>query len=1259
MPPDPFLPYVSRVPLSWDDGEGPAAHWLEGTVLFVDVAGFTALSERLAALGKAGAEELTDLLDGAFARLLSAAYEEGGSLLSFGGDALLLFFAGPDHERRGAHAGAVMRRKPAELGALSTSVGPVRLKLSMGAHSGRFLFLVTGEDSRVVMLLGPDATRVVRLEQRATAGQLCASPELARAVPDAFGPEDGGAHLLLRTPKAPLVGDPAPPGPPLTAPGRFLAPALREHIAGQPASEHRRVSVGFVQVRGTDALLAASPERLFDDLNALVVATQRACADYGVTLLGSDVDADGAKLILVAGAPRATEHEEERLLRTCRAVLDVETALQVRSGVTAGHVFVGDVGPAYRRAYTVMGDRVNLAARLMASAAPGELRTLPSVLEASTTQFAVRELEPLLLKGIKAPVTAVSVGRPVGQAQLTETTQLLGRDEALAVLREALADARRGCGSAVELEGAAGAGKTALLQELMEEGPALRVAAAPYESSTPLGLVKRVLRHLLGVDAEAPGPAVAQQARARLATLSAADLDLLLMAADAGSGEGIVRDDLLLARLARAALRALQVLVPGSAVLVVEDVQWADPSSLEVLRSVADRLGDTPWLLCTSRRPGPAGLPRARQLPVPPLDEEASAELVHALTADAPVSPTRVAALVARSGGNPLFLTELVRLARDGDVDGEDLPETVEAVVNARLDALPAYLRALVRSGSALGATFDLDLLGLVGGFVPDRTEWRALEGVLVRVGSRASFVSELYRDVAYASLLYKERRQLHRTAAEALQARESPDVELLALHAAQASDDRLTWRYAVEAGHRASARGAHLVAATAFRRAVEAHRRSRLGPAEEELPVWRELGQALVRGGQPLEAVKAYRQARELSPLGPRSDPDLCHLEALARLAAGRHSSARSWLSAGLAALRPEHDEALRLQLLDTQAAVQLRQGRWRATLATCRQLLALTEGTEHRRAWAHAHDLTHLAMTITGNPQRAAHRTQAVAVYEELGDVQGLAKALNNLGNDAYYEGRWDDAVALYDRARGLDEADANDVGAAISDANIAEMLLDQGHYDEAHRRLERALRTFRADEFPIGIAECCFHLGRLEARRGRYADATSHLDLARRTVAEMGADSLVPDVLVREAELQLYAGDARAAALTLEELGRRDVRLELQLIALRLRAALAQRRGADEEAETLLREAVARNDGSVPLSAALARHSLAIVLAARSDPESDTHLHAALDTLRRLGVQQFRDPLAGEELVVIALPQQLVDLTQRQGERVAAAV
>jgi tetratricopeptide (TPR) repeat protein/class 3 adenylate cyclase len=1100
----------------------------------------------------------------------------------------------------------------------------------------------------------------VRLEQRATGGQVMIGPSLAEAVPEAAGPVEDGAALLRRTPRPPLVGDPHPLGAPRTPPERFLSPQLRTHIATRPSSEHRPVAVGFLQLRGTDALLAQDELAAYEAVNQLVLTTQQAAAEYGVCLLGSDVDADGAKLILVAGAPIAEEHSEERLLRTCRAVLDIDSPLQLRAGVTSGHVFVGDVGPSYRRAFTVMGERVNLAARLMASAQPGELRTTPAVLERSGTTFSIQELEPLRLKGIAEPVAAVAVGSAIGQLRTRRTDDLLGRDDALATLSLALARAVEGSGGAIELIGEPGIGKTALLEALVEstELPALRAGAVPYEIDTPFGLVRRVLRHVLGVDTEAPRSDVGRALLTALEPLEPHDLALLLMAADGETPPGdalpeVVQDELLVARLARAVRRALALLVEGPGLLVVEDLQWADPQSAALLSAVSEHLPEHPWLMCASRRPsgGADTKPMLRQaevLPLFPLDEESCTELVHRLTVDRPQAPHRVAAFVERAGGNPLFLTELVRLS----MAGGELPESVEAVVNARLDALPAYLRKMLRQAAVLGARFDLDLLDEVAGFVPDREEWRLLDGVLRRTGSRAEFTSEMYRDVAYEALPFRDRRELHRTAGRLLQSRGSTDVELLALHAAQAHDDELTWKYAVEAGVRSLARGAADKAVTELQRALIAHSKGRLGDPVDTLPVLSLLGDALVRGGRAQEAIVVYRRARALSPRGLHGDPVLAHKEALARMELGQYPQARRWLKRGLEAASLPEDEPARLALLESEAGVVYVQGQFGTALRTLEKLVELTEGTEHRRSNAHAHDLLHLVLSTLRDPRSAEHRTQAVEIYQELGDISGLAKVYSNLGFEAYRDCRWDDAVRFYEESRACEERNANDVGAAIADSNMVEVLLDQGLWDESRVRLTRALRTFQSEEFGYGIAEVNSHLGVLQARRGLYDEAPAHLELAVEMFLSMGVDSAIPDVTIRRAEVAVLAGDVDLAEQLLDTVERRPDAHDGQRLACDyLRAVVQGRRGQDDEAAGLLRDVASHGAEAHPFRAALARHSLSVLLTRLGAAEAAQERSKAVEGLRSLGVRQFRDPLAGEEPVVLALPAGVMDLTEER--------
>ena len=165
---DALTPYVPRLATEWEL-ENPGGLWraLDATCCFVDISGFTALSERLARRGRIGAEELTEVLNHVFGRMLGIAYDKGGSLLKFGGDALLLLFAGDDHAVQGAEAAVAMRAALREARTLPTSVGRLSLRMSTGIHSGNFQFFRVGESHRELIVAGPAATATTRMEHGA------------------------------------------------------------------------------------------------------------------------------------------------------------------------------------------------------------------------------------------------------------------------------------------------------------------------------------------------------------------------------------------------------------------------------------------------------------------------------------------------------------------------------------------------------------------------------------------------------------------------------------------------------------------------------------------------------------------------------------------------------------------------------------------------------------------------------------------------------------------------------------------------------------------------------------------------------------------------------------------------------------------------------------------------------------------------------------------------------------------------------------
>ena len=318
-----LVSFVPRLTLEWLRSS-PERKWLEvdGTLAFVDISGFTAMSEQLSSLGKAGAEEVTDVMNATFAALLDVAYAEGGGLLKFGGDALLLLFDGDNHAQRAARAAFAMRSTLRTIGRPRTSAGTVTLRMHAGIHSGRFQFFLIGESHRELLVTGPAATRTVEMEAASEAGEILLSPEAAALLEAACVGEAKGAGLLLAS--SPETHGKLAPLPDLEGiPLEIAVPApLRAQLleVGPLEGEHRNAAIGFVRFSGIDEVIATEgADAASEALDALVRAVQTAAAEHSVTFLESDVDRDGGRIVLVAGAPQTFGDDEERLLRTVRA----------------------------------------------------------------------------------------------------------------------------------------------------------------------------------------------------------------------------------------------------------------------------------------------------------------------------------------------------------------------------------------------------------------------------------------------------------------------------------------------------------------------------------------------------------------------------------------------------------------------------------------------------------------------------------------------------------------------------------------------------------------------------------------------------------------------------------------------------------------------------------------------------------------------------------------------------------------------------
>ena len=1176
---DRLRPYLPRLTLNWLATDPTALHQtVDGSVVFVDISGFTKLSEKLARFGRIGAEEMADAINGCFADLLAVAYEDDGSLLKFGGDALLLLFDGGaphEHAARAARAAAGMRQRLRTVGKLETSGGRVNLRMSVGVHSGRFDFFLVGGSHRELLVAGPAATEVVRMEGTADAGEIVISPNMAGCLPARSVGEPKGAGFFLRS--APKGEAPAQTWvlPDLDDEAlRGCVPlATREHLlAGAGEPEHRQVAVAFLHFDGTDELLAAEgPQVVAQELDQLVRDTQAAVDEFGVCFLGSDADADGGKLILAAGAPRAMGDDEQRMLLALRRIADGDRRIPVRIGVNHGGVFSGDVGPRFRRTYTVMGDTVNLAARLMAKAPPGQIYATASVLDRSPTRFALTELEPFMVKGKAKPIEAWSVGAPVAakaQQRIGDDHPIVGRDEELRLLSSLLASALASDAQLVEIVGESGIGKSRLVHELLD-GSSLRTVGAigeAYTSSTPYVAWRDALRDLLALQWEDPSEVVA----ARLTeVIQEVDPELLPWApliATAADAEmpptHEVRDlapDFVRPKLHEVVLRFLRATRTEPTLFVFEDAHLMDEPSAELLAAVATTPPfDRPWLFIAIRRDVDTGFvapdaPNLQRLSPPVLDTQSATALAEAATDDAPLPGHLLARAVERAAGNPQLLLDLVVAASSGD---GVLPESVEAAATVRIDALATDDRTLLRRASVLGLAFHPRFLVDVldeGTAEPDDTTWERLAEFLEQdSGGYLRFRRAVVRDAAYAGLPFRVRRRLHGVVGLRMEG-DLPDPEgeagILSLHFFLAADYQRAWRYATIAGNRALAIFANVEAARFYARAVESARKVG-APDDELLDLHEAAGEALWRARLYAEARKANADARARA----RARDDAVRLarlmmkRSLIEEKMGRLSQALAWLTRARRRLEGlTSTEALQVAAeVDARYASGLQaQGRNRDALRMARRAIEEGEAAGSARALGDAENMLAAALAILGQPGAVDHWQRALDHFERSDNLPGQGLVLGNLGVGAYFEGRWADAVELHSRALEISERLGDPVGAANDRANIAEILVDQGDLQTAEELLVQTARVWRATGEHYAYGFVLLQLARIAAMTGRIDEARELMERAREEYTLVGAPGQVLEVDARDAECLVLAGDARGA---LERCAAVEARLEV---------------------------------------------------------------------------------------------------------------
>jgi class 3 adenylate cyclase/predicted ATPase len=997
--------------------------------------------------------------------------------------------------------------------------------------------------------------------------------------------------------------DPQPaPAPPAPLPASTV-----------PQAERRQLTVMLVDLVGSTALATKlDPE----EMREVIRAYQNAVAGEVTRFEGHVAKYMGDGVLVYFGYPNAHEDEAERAVRAGLALVEAvaglaprpDLALRVRVGIATGLVVVGDlIGEGAGREEAVVGETPNLAARLQALAAPGSVVIAPGTYRLVRGLFELEDLGTHRLKGLAEPVRVWRVAGASAAESRFEALHgaagpmpLVGREEELALVLGRWQQAKEGEGQVVLLSGEAGVGKSRLLcavRERLADEPYTPLShyCSPFHQTSALHPVIGLLERAAGFKRDDPPGCKLDKLEALLARASedvAEAVPLLgaLLAIPAGDrypplalGPQRQKEWTLAALLDQ--LAGLAAKRPVLA--VYEDVHWSDPTTLELLELVVERVQRLPVLVIITFRPEFAPPWRGRAhltgLTLNRLSRRRGAALVAELTEGKALPPEVLEQIVAKADGVPLFIEELTKavlesgLVRDagdryelaGPLPPLAIPSTLHDSLMARLGRL-APVKEVAQIGAAIGREFSHELLAAVAPLgdngLKDALDQLVHAELVFRRGTPPetvySFKHALVRDAAYQSLLKSRRQELHARIVQVLEERFPETVaaepELLAQHCAAAGLAERAVDYWHKAGQLAIRRSATAEAIAQLTRGLEVLKGLPDGPERQrrELGLQLALGPALIaaKGFAAPETERAYARAHELCrEVGdtPELFPALY----------GR--SVVHWQRGELAAAHEVARELLRVAEERGDAAAEvvghrivgaflLQLGRLAESRAHSERALALYDPVRDRSsAFVYAIDSRVICLTwlshvlvILGHPEQALARD---------GEVPGYAREL----------------------------AHPNTEAVALAWGCIFRQLLRDRRNAQAQAEAGIALATEQG--FPLYLAACTVVRGWALADGGRLDDGIAEIRRGLANYRGTGAGLWSPYFLSLLAEAHGRAGQA-AAGLSLvadaldrvEQTGARWIEAELHRLRGELLLALPE--PDRREAEACFRQALA---------------------------------------------------------------------------------
>jgi class 3 adenylate cyclase/tetratricopeptide (TPR) repeat protein len=888
--------------------------------------------------------------------------------------------------------------------------------------------------------------------------------------------------------------------------------------------ERKLATVVFVDLVGSTALASGQdPEIVRRRVTAFFEYTAACIEQHGGTVEKFAGDA----VMAAFGIPRAHEDDAERAIRAALKILeDVERlGIQVRIGIEAGEVLADE-----REATFATGEAVNVAARLQQEAGPNEILVGPGAHGLAGPGIA---LEPDGRRELRGLGRSLPVWRVAGLVEDVRpfpraAGPFVGRESELELLGTTWERTLRASrANLFTIFGEPGVGKSRLAMEFVESLEGATVLAGrclPYGEGITYWPLAEMVKAAAGISDDDPVEEAYEKLRACCEDEVIADLiGLAVGVLEAVEQQASPQEIAWAAREWAEQLAKAQPLV-----LVFEDIHWSEEPLLELIEHLASWVREAPLLIVCLARPElldvhpdwGGGRMRATSIELEPLEREETEQLADALIAETSLAPETREEILRVAEGNPLFVEETIRMLAEGD-GRTRIPETLQALIAARIDVLPAAEKALLQRASVIGRIFWLAALAHVSedtdGVEASLEDLELREFVLREARSTISgerafrFKHVLIREVAYAGLPKQERARLHRSFAAWLQERAGEELlEIRAYHLDHATqllgelDGAPPAELAQEAakaletaGKRALAREANQSARKLLLRAVELEptleRRYRAAVA-----AWR-LADYPALASEMEEVLAGAREAGD-----PRIEGRA--LTALADVALGRDADVdrgRELAEQALAVL-PEDDVTGRFDALIIRGVVAWSEGSLVDNERFATEALELARAAERKDLESTAAQRLAQIFIARMEVDRAEPLVaRACELAEESGSIEARAHALASRGRLLSMKGEAEEAERAFEEARPLFEEAGAGISLARDLLGLAWLVWRRGDVDRAERLLRDSIRILKPLEDRGTLCESQRSLAQVLVSQGRLEEAERVALESRKTV------------------------------------------------------------------------------------------------------------------------------------------------------------